>query len=172
MRMNRLVLAALVGTAACRGFPGSKVGNAGEATRVALELQDIRYDGQALSGRLLVSAVEGSLRLDKRLIESIALPTKSVSDCETGQPVEYLVIDVLAPRPREEDVLTLQPGYWYGKEVRIPLFTTHPEGPAGPACIEAEFAFHALGGAPVARVQVRAVRASPPAPDVGTPTGT
>jgi hypothetical protein len=134
-----------------------------------VEFQDIRYDGKGLSGRLLVSAVEHSLRLDKRLIESTALTTEAVADCATGKPLAVVVMDVYARRPSEEDVLTLQPGYWYGKEISVPLFTDNLHGPAGPECIEAEFAFRALGGETAARLRVRAERSGLPSQDAGTP---
>jgi hypothetical protein len=124
-----------------------------------MEVQNIRFDGRTLFGRLLVSPVEGALRLDRRLIESIALSLKDVSDCATGQPLDYMVVDVLAPRPRDEDILVLQPGHWYGKDIRVPLFdealaTRQPV----PECVTVELAFHALGGRIVARTRVRASR--------------
>jgi hypothetical protein len=77
------VCAPILGVMACKGFPlpwraepvpahvsHEGAGGAEDFPRARLELQDIRYDGWTLSGRLLVSPEEGRLRLDKRLIES------------------------------------------------------------------------------------------------------
>lgn len=141
-------------------------GGAEDPPRAEVMLQDTRYDGWTLSGRLLISPVEGRLRLDKRLIESASLSTKAVKDCATGQPVEFLVVDVFARHPQEEDVLVLDPGYWYGKDIRIPLFAETPSRRRSPECIEAELVFHALGGKAATHLHVRAeqlsVDAGPP----------
>jgi hypothetical protein len=182
MRLIWLAFASapLLGVIACKGFPfpwrtepvpahasHDGAGSAEDFPRARLELQDIRYDGWALSGRLLVSAEEGHLRLDKRLIESASLSTNSVTDCATGQPVAFMVMDVFAKRPREEDVLILEPGYWYGKDIRIPLFAEIPGKPRGPECIEADMVFHALGGKTAARLHVRAESSPLPPADAG-----
>lgn len=183
MRLTWPVLAAalLLGVTACKGFSfpwfktdpvnsrsvESSDGGIKELPRVRLELQDLRYDGWSLSGRLLVSPDEGRLRLDKRLITSASLSTKSVTDCVTRHPVEFMVIDVRATGPQEEDVLLLESGYWYGKDVRIPLFAETPDRQRGPNCIEVDMVFHALGGAPVARVHVRAESQPLPPVDLG-----
>jgi hypothetical protein len=134
-----------------------------------LELQDTRYDGWTLSGRLLVTPEEGRLRLDKRLIENAALSTNSVTDCATGQPVEFLEMGVRAKRPREEDVLILEPGYWYGKDIRLPLFAEIPGRQRGPECIEADLMFYALGGKTVGHLHVRAESSPLPPADAGLP---
>lgn len=172
--MNRFALAivALSSLTSCANFPffwrsekgSTETEDSGTAPRAHLEFQDVRYDGQSLSGRLLISALESRLRLDKRLITSIALTTESVSECETGKPLPFIEMDVRAARPSAEDILLLEPGYWYGKDVRIPLFT---ESLQHPACIDAEFAFHAVGGQTVASVHVRAGNNASMTPDTG-----
>lgn len=177
MRMTWLACAAasLLAATACRGFPlpwGSEAGTADEAEappRTELLLQDIRYDGQTLSGRLLLSPLEGRLRLDKRLIESATLTTKSVTDCATRRPVEFMVMDVFVKHPQPEDVLILEPGYWYGKDIQLPLFAEAPDGGRGPECIDAELQVHALGGKTAARLQVRVERAARSPADAGLP---
>lgn len=173
--MNRLALSstALLLLVSCKGLPffwrasSSDIGNADARARV--EFQDLHYDGETLSGRILVSALDHGLRLDRRLIPSISLNTESISDCTTGKPLPFIVMDVLAPRPREEDLLVLEPGYWYGKEVRIPLFTESIQQQFHPDCINAEFTFRTIGGRAAARVRVRAERATTAAPTQPTP---
>jgi hypothetical protein len=121
-------------------------------------MQDIRYDGQTLSGRILVGAVKGDIRLDRRLISSASVNVDSVSDCMTGSPVTFLMVDGFPPAPRDEDLLILKPGYWYGTEVRFPIFSERFMGRAGPDCIEADVSLLSYRGEPVGRVHIRAVR--------------
>jgi len=186
MRMNPLIItaASLLMLSACKGGPrpkqevagGTEAGGTGTSglpdggavtpARARVELQGVRFDGQSLSGRLLVTSEEGNLLLDTRLIESIVLTTESVVECGTGRKLSFLEMDVLAPLPRDEDLLVLKPGYWYGKDVRIPLFT---EGLNGPdvACIEAELTFHPREGS-ASSLRVRAGTANPlSVPDAG-----
>ena len=72
--------------------------------------------------------------------------------------------NTLAPRLQPEDLLVLEPGYWHGKQIRLPLFAEEPDRPEGPTCIQAELSFHDVGGKPVARLRVRAERPPPPPP--------
>jgi hypothetical protein len=187
MRLIWLAFASapLLGVMACQGFPfpwktepapahvrheETSASGAEDIPRARVELQDIRYDGWVLSGRILVSPEEGRLRLDKRLIESVSLSMKSVTDCVTGQPVEFMVLDVFAKPPREEDVLLLAPGYWHGKDIRLPLFAEIAGRPQGPECIEADLVFYALGGKTAGQLHVRAERSQPLPVDAGLPT--
>ena len=89
------------------------------SARARVELLDARFDGRTLHGRLLVTTEEGHLLLDKRLIESVVLTTESVVECETGRRLSFIEMDVLARPPRDEDLLVLTPGYWFGKDVRM-----------------------------------------------------
>src|SRR5438128_1803055 len=119
MRMNKFVLVptALLVLAACAGFPffgraepDLEMTAEADTGQTHVELQNVRYDGRTLTGRLLVGAVGQSVTLDKRIIESIYLTTESVSDCATSHPVGFVAMDVYAQRPREEDLLVLMPG--------------------------------------------------------------
>lgn len=176
MNKPAFVSAALLLLVSCKGLPffvwartsplesmsKEAVGDAAPPVRAHVELQDVRYDGQTLTGRLLITAEKGRLLLDRRLIESVYLTTESISDCGTGQALPFVIMDVLASRPREEDILVLESGYWYGKDVSIPLFTESLSQQFQPACIDAEFNFHALGGETAARLRVRAERPQQP----------
>ncbi len=113
-----------------------------------------------------MTAEEGNVLLDKRLIESIVLTTESVVECETGRRLSFLEMDVLARLPRDEDLLLLEPGYWYGKDVRIPLFTPGLNGPEV-ACIEAELTFHPREGG-AASLRVRGELSASAMGDAGT----
>lgn len=182
MRLSGLSLALplLLMMVACKSLPffsGAEAASAQESTpdggaafsRATLEAQDISYDGEALSARFLVSPVGGSLRIDTRFIDTIALSVDSVVDCATGKDLSYIIMDVYAPRLREEDILILEPGFWYGKQVRLPLFGERATGEPSPACFEAEIIYHALDVKNAARVRVRAEQPRAHSPDAGTP---
>jgi hypothetical protein len=181
--MNRLKLgfASLLLMAACTGFPffGRKppsspdrgtIQDAGHMDarippRTMMEIQDIQYDGWTLSGRVLVSPEEGQLRLDRRLIPTIHVEIRRVSECEHGS-VTSIRGDLIAPRARPEDLLVLEPGYWYGTTVRFKLFSEYFTG-LGPECVQADIILLSFDGKRVARQRIRAVR-PPQATDGGT----
>ena len=178
--MRRLIpmLAALLTLTACKGFPffwrtepGPDLHDPAQASgQIALELQGVRYDGWNLSGRLLVGAVGRSLRLDKRLIQTVSIYVRAVSACDSGQPVRFLKMDYFPPRPREEDLLVLEPGYWYGTRIDFTLFGAQYHGPSGgPECIDVEVMFRALAGQPLTQLRVRATRAPQPSPGAEGP---
>jgi hypothetical protein len=182
--MNRFRLGAafLLLLAACTGLPffGRKSPSSphreasrdGAATksklppRSVMEIQDIQYDGWTLSGRLLVSPETGSLRLDRRLVTWGDVEIKHVSACEHGS-VMAMHADVFSPLPSSEDLLVLNPGYWYGKTVRFKLFSEHFTG-LGPECVEADIILLSFDGMRVARQRIRAVRPSTPSMNGGT----
>jgi hypothetical protein len=169
MRLSRPALTSisLLLVTSCAGLPFFSWGKLNDSpteesgsghVQALLELQDIAFDGQIFSGRLLISPVGGNLHVDKRMIESFALSVKNVSACDTGQPLEYIITDVMAPSLREEDILVLQPGYWYGKQVRLRLFDEQSRGQTTPECFEADLIYHALDVKFAGRVHFRAGR--------------
>jgi hypothetical protein len=176
--------ALLLTLAGCTGFPffsqaaadpsaspaGSNPARGGDFTQAQLELQNISFDGERLQGRLLVGPTGAKLRIDKRLIESFDLEVDSVVACGTGAGLGYVIMDVLAPPLREEDVLTLVPGSWYGKEIRLLLFAEQATQQPLPQCFEADIVYHALDVKNAARLRVRVERThTSSAPDAGTP---
>jgi hypothetical protein len=149
-----------------RGAPTSTA----EQTGAKVEMQEVRYDGNDIHGRLLISPSAGNLCLDKRFITQFDLVTEAVSECDTGRDLGFFVSDVLAPPLKEGDVLVLEPGYWYGKDISVFLFSEKITGKPSAECIEAEFTFHALNVKHAARFKVRAMRMASSSPNVGTPT--
>lgn len=130
--------------------------------QVQMEFQKVQYNGQTLSARLLVGVVEGSLTLDKRLVENTSISVESVTRCDTEQPLEYLEVDRFPAPAQEKDLLVLKPGYWYGAEVSFPLFDPKLNGQSGPDCIEATLRFQAHGSkAPSASSRIRASQSGP-----------
>ncbi len=183
MQVNRLFLAgvALLAMSACSGFPfiGSQENHCSRKrssliqkpyafSRAKLELQDIHYDGKYFAGRLLISPMDGPLPLDNRIISTVDVDVDSVRECSTGERVKHMVMDILPPRTCEEDVLILEPGYWYGGEVRFPLFSEEFTGP-GPECIEVGLSLLSFDRKFVGHVFVRATRTRQQSMDGGTP---
>ena len=179
MKMARLIPGGLLLLAACSGFPyfGSQSSDDRKASteedgtqsaqgspQAVLELQNVQYDGSALSGRLLVGALMDGLRLDKRLLSGIHVNADSVRDCEADREVPYLVLDYRVRAARDEDLLILNRGYWYGREARIRLFFE-----PGPDCINVELSLISWEGGRVGSVRVRSERAPPQAMDAGLP---
>jgi hypothetical protein len=136
--------------------------------QATLELQNMQYDGEYLSGRLLVGVTEGRLTMDKRLIEHVSVQVESVTDCVTSQPVGYVETDSFPQPASEEDLLTLTPGYWYGADVRFFLFDEKLTGEKAPACIEVGLLLRAESRNVAARSRVRAERHTPPSPEAGS----
>lgn len=172
------MLASLLILTACKGLPffwkaepDPDIHDPAQASgQIALELQEVRYDGWSLSGRLLVGAVGGSLRLDKRLLQTVSIYVRAVFACDSGQPVRFLKMDYFPPRPREEDLLVLEPGYWYGTRVDFTLFGAQHHGSSGgPECIDVEVMFRALAGQPLTQLRVRATRTPQPPPETKGP---
>ena len=135
--------------------------------RVRFEVQDIHYDGWTLSGRVLMSPVAGSLRVDKRLVNTTTVNIGPIWDCAREKRFFYRIAHGIAPLARPEDLLTLEPGDWYGGKVGFPVFL---EGitEMGPECIEADI-FLKSECERVATQRIRAVRTLAQPPDGGVP---
>jgi hypothetical protein len=181
MQMNWLKLTPVgfLLVAACTGFPlfweakpspndTGEISEGGKTPgRVQLELQDIHYDGETLSGRLLIGVEEGRLRLNRQLFSGIQAEVRFPVDCRTGLPVKYIIWDSFPPH-RKEDLLILERGYWYGKEIEFPIFDEHFTG-LGPECLKAEIWLFSFDGRIAARRELRAERSSRQFVDAGTP---
>lgn len=173
MKWLKLTPALVFSLAACTGFPlfwrkeaqpldaERAEGVQGEqaAPRVTLDVQDIRYDGEWLSGRLLIGAESGLVRLDKRLVSRADVHVNSVSVCDSRTPVAFIVADALPPPPQAENLLILAPGCWYGTTVRFKLFSERLTG-LGPECIEAQLTVFSFEGKALAGSRIRAVRSA------------
>ncbi len=107
----------------------------GEPPRLALT--DIHYDGRSLSGLVLIGARAPTL-LDRRLVEDVAVGISSLRDSETGEEFSPWVADSALPDASEEDLLTLRPGEWLGREVSFLLFADPLGTVVGPHCITFE----------------------------------
>jgi hypothetical protein len=148
--------------------PGVKTGG-GPAQ---LELRDVRYDGESLSGLVLIGAKEGSVCLDKSRLSTTHLDVDWVWDCTSGisTPVPSIVVDYYATPRRKEDLVILEPGYWFGGPIHISLFQRErPGSKPNPACVEVSLSLLPLEGGPAGRVRTRAWRDPPVIPEGGIP---
>ncbi len=131
------------------------------AMRAELDLKEVAYDGETLSGQLMIGAVGGHLRLDKRLVENIDVLVDAVRECSTGLPATHSQIHGFPHAPRQEDILTLEPGSSHGAPVHFALFSQRLGYP-GPDCIDITLSLRALDGSLAGRVSARAERSAPP----------
>jgi hypothetical protein len=165
--------------AACGGFPfpwkagsvpqemAGASGSEKTPGRVRLEFQDVHYDGEKLSGRLLIGVEEGRLRVNRQLHPDLQIEVRSPVECHTGLPVRFMVWDGFPPH-RKEDLLILEQGYWFGRAVDFSLFDEHLTGP-GPECLKAELWLFSFDGVVAARQEIRAERSPRQPTDAGVP---
>lgn len=167
------VLAIILMTSACASNRGGR-----QAPKVPLrgglaEFQDPSYDGQTIKGRVLLGATIDPLVIDGRLIETsdVDVDAKAIRVCGNKDPIGYLQEDIWAPPPRPDEIVTIRPGYWYGRKIEYWLFAKKKMGPGpgpGPECLEVEFVVRALDGREAARVRIHVVRTDKlPAPPEG-----
>lgn len=166
MNWRKLMPGVLLWMAACAGFPvpwksHSSPSAAEEASesektpgRVRLEFQNTHYDGEKLSGRLLLGVEAGQLRLNRQLIPDLQVEVRAPVDCQTGLPVRFMTWDGFTAH-RKEDLLILEQGYWFGRDVEFSLFEEHLTGP-GPECLRAELWLFSFDGVVAARQEIRA----------------
>lgn len=176
MRWCGLGVTVLLLLAACGGWP-FRAQSREERTRdkpslpphVHVQFQDVQYDGFTLSGRVLISPEGKPLRLDKRLIPTVDVDIQTVADC-LRKPIVYIRADRFPLRAGKEDLLTLNPGYWYGATVHFTLFSEYFTG-IGPECMDARLLIFSFDGQLVTGVPIRAVRPPVPDTDGGVPEG-
>ena len=126
--------------------------------QAVLEWQNPVFDGERLSGRLLVGVKAGQLLLDKRLVENVSVELRELRECVSGQPVDSLEVDSFPAPPRPDKLLRLNAGFWYGADVRFALFDEQLTGKKPPECFEAELQLRAEDGRVAARLHLRARR--------------
>jgi hypothetical protein len=184
--MRRLLLAnvMLLSLMACGVFPFGRARKSSETTKprcendggavgrghADLELREAHYNGEFLAGTLLIGAIGGNICIDKRLVPGWDVTLDSVSDCskESMDPVPFMVIHSFSRPPSDGHVLILEPGYWYGGPINMPLFMSEqPTGKRNPDCVDVSLTLHPLEGPPVDSVRVRAWRDSRLPPDGG-----
>ena len=137
-----------------------------------VEFQVTSYDGENISGRVLIGATIDPLVIDGRLIVPghVGIYPESLHACGTKDPVPYLPNDIVTRPPRQDEIITIRPGYWYGGTVKFWLFDKRWTR-LGPDCLEVDVAVRALDEREIAKIPLHVVRTDkPPAPpDGGAP---
>lgn len=169
-RSTALVFLLLTG--ACASTPGDR--GSREPAKKALrggvaEFQVISYDGEEVKSRVLLGAAVDPLVIDGRLIESSDVELENFRTCDNKARLAHIIDDRSAPPPRQDQIITVRPGYWYGRKVSFWPFSEHEKGP-GPECFEAELVVRAIDGRDAAKLPIRVVRTDrpPAALDGGT----
>lgn len=142
-----------------------------------------KFDGVYLSGRLLVSAEDaGYVIIDRRMAEHAIIVVDEVFDCDGGSTVDYIAADSVITPPRDDDLLCIEPGYWFGHDFSLFVYEERIAKVPPPECLEALVAvnFKAAGpdggkGRPALRVRAHLTRPDGDAgggassPDAGVP---
>jgi hypothetical protein len=165
-----LALAFLLFTGACASTPGQR--GSQEAAKKPLmggiaEFRVASYDGVNLVGRVLLGATAEPLVIDGRLVAFGNVELKNLRACGKKDRLLHYVFDVVLPPARPDQIITIRPGYWYGRKVNFGLFDEKETG-IGPECIEGELMVLARGARVAATLPIRVVRTDkPPAPPDG-----
>jgi hypothetical protein len=102
-----------------------------------LVFQNIQYDGRTLSGLLFVEARSPTV-MDRRLAEDVSVGLASVLDSETRESLSPWVADRAMPEASGDDLITLRPGEWFGRNVSFLVFADPGGTAVGPRCIDFE----------------------------------
>ena len=163
---TQALLAALVGSACLNPQPRPSLT---EPPRLAF--QNVQYDGRTLSGLLLVEAQSPTV-MDRRLVEDVSVGLASVLDSETRESLSPWVSDGAMLEASGDDLITLRPGEWFGRNVSFFVFADPDGATAGPRCIDFEL-FLILPEAgvrgPAAALSNRACQPSPKPPTPVSP---
>jgi len=106
-----------------------------------IEIDRVAFAGPTLNFRVLVTAVDGGVVLDRRLTPNADIEILDAQDCDAGKPLAYFFAEYLPPEPGPSDLLELGPGEWFGQDMRFPIFIHQQDGGGIPDCVDATFVF-------------------------------
>jgi hypothetical protein len=163
-RLMALAFLLLLLTGACASTPGDR-GSRESAEKPlrggVAEFRVTSFNGEDLEGRLLLGATIDPLVIDGRLIEWKDVELENFRACGKKDRLKHWVWESLPPPPRADQVITIRPGYWYGRKVLFMLFDEKKTG-LGPECFEAELVVRVRGLRVAARQPIRVVRTDKP----------
>ena len=100
-----------------------------------VKVDDPTFDGVYLYGRLLIGAEDGGyVVFDRRLAEHAIIVVDDVFDCDGGSTVDYVAADSVITPPRDEDFLSLEPGYWFGHDFALFVYEERIAKAPPPEC--------------------------------------
>jgi len=102
-----------------------------------LEFRLDSYDGDTVEGRLLVGATIDPLTIDSRRGVGQGLDYSKLHACGKTEPLNYVHFACIVFPARPDEIITLQPGMWYGGPMRFPISLHWKDGVIGPDCLEA-----------------------------------
>jgi hypothetical protein len=120
------------------------------------EFQLTSYEGKDIKGRLLIGATIDTLVIDGRLLGT-PIDVRTLQRCDKNGPVPFVEECIVAPPPRPDELVTIRPGHWYGRNVNYGIL---PGG--GPDCLDAELVVTALDDRLITRLPIRVVRTDKP----------
>jgi len=106
-----------------------------------IEVDQVELAGGDLSFRLLVSAVDGGVVLDRRMVPNTNVELEHALDCDAGTELRHIFVDSFVWEPGPSDLIELRPDMWYGLFERFPIFLHDPDG-GTPDCVDAIFTLH------------------------------
>jgi len=121
-----------------------------------LRLGHVRYDGYALTALVLVGASgSGHVVFDRRMVKHLSVTFSQVLDCETHRRLVAVGDDILRP-VSAKNLLVLESGFWYGRQLEFELF---PGEPSGPECIDVDLTYYIVASEGSLRGETKRVRA-------------
>ena len=130
------------------------------------------YNGETLKGRILVGATVDPLVIDGRLMSWVNVELKDIRACDKKDPLKYYLTDSHVLRATPDEIVTIQPGYWYGAKLHFFLFDKELLEVL-PDCFEANLRVRAMDRRIAAALPIRVNRTdkplAPPAPPPAIP---
>lgn len=106
--------------------------------------------------------------VDRRLHLHSIFRIDDVRDCDGGETINYTQLDGVAFRPKPDDLLTIEPGYWFGRD--FSLYVYGDKAPP-PTCLQATVGLSLEAAVPGSEYLQFTVRAYLDRPDAGTGIG-
>lgn len=88
-------------------------------------LIDPKYDGTSISAILLIKG-DPSILLDPRLVDYVHIDIRRIENC-SGRSLSYRLADSFPKALSEDELLHLESGAIYGKNMRFRLFDDGPD---------------------------------------------
>lgn len=119
------------------------------------------FDGETLKGRVLLGATKDTLVIDGRLMEYIYVELKNYRTCDKADRLPHYDYDFIHPPIKEDEIITIKPGFWYGANVTFNIFDKK-ESPNLPSCFEADLVVRVRDGRIAASRVIRIDKSPPP----------
>jgi hypothetical protein len=119
------------------------------------------FDGVTLEGRILLGATIDPLVIDSRLNEWIDVEVRDIRTCDSQERLVYYHVDRHVHTPRPDQIITIQPGHWYGAKRSFLFFGPDLKQPK-PECFEGELMVWAEGSRIAAKRSIRVTRTDKP----------